>query len=74
MTSLIFGVSGALDMLLFYPAGKVMDRFGRLWVAVPSMLTMAVGLAVLPLAHTAPRSRSSRRCSGSGTAWARASS
>ncbi len=54
MTSLIFGVSGALDMLLFYPAGKVMDRFGRLWVAVPSMLTMAVGLAVLPLAHTAP--------------------
>ncbi|PTU55557.1 MFS transporter [Sphaerisporangium cinnabarinum] len=54
VTSLIFGVSGALDMLLFYPAGKVMDRFGRLWVAVPSMLTMAVGLAVLPLAHTAP--------------------
>ncbi|MCK9793091.1 MFS transporter [Isoptericola sp. 4D.3] len=52
VTSLIFGVSGALDMLLFYPAGKVMDRFGRLWVAVPSMLTMAVGLAVLPFAHT----------------------
>ncbi|WP_426309029.1 MFS transporter [Cellulosimicrobium sp. E-16] len=52
VTSLIFGVSGALDMLLFYPAGKVMDRFGRLWVAVPSMLTMAVGLALLPFAHT----------------------
>lgn len=52
VTSLIFGVSGALDMLLFYPAGKVMDRFGRLWVAVPSMLTMAAGLAALPFAHT----------------------
>ncbi|MCO7272360.1 MULTISPECIES: MFS transporter [Cellulosimicrobium] len=52
VTSLVFGVSGALDMLLFYPAGKVMDRFGRLWVAVPSMLTMAAGLALLPLAHT----------------------
>ncbi|WP_244286208.1 MFS transporter [Cellulosimicrobium cellulans] len=52
VTSLVFGVSGALDMLLFYPAGKVMDRFGRLWVAVPSMLTMAVGLALLPFAHT----------------------
>lgn len=52
VTSLIFGVSGALDMLLFYPAGKVMDRFGRLWVAVPSMLTMAAGLALLPFAHT----------------------
>ncbi len=52
VTSLIFGVSGALDMLLFYPAGKAMDRFGRLWVAVPSMLTMAAGLALLPFAHT----------------------
>jgi MFS family permease len=52
VTSLLFGLSGALDMLLFYPAGKVMDRFGRLWVAVPSMLTMSVGLAILPLMHT----------------------
>ncbi|MBD5787868.1 MFS transporter [Cellulosimicrobium terreum] len=54
VTSVIFGISGALDMLLFYPAGKVMDRFGRLWVAVPSMLTMAFALALVPLAHTAP--------------------
>jgi MFS family permease len=52
VTSLLFGLSGALDMLLFYPAGKVMDRFGRLWVAVPSMLVMAVGLAILPFMHT----------------------
>ena len=52
VTSLVFGVSGALDMLLFYPAGKVMDRFGRLWIAVPSMVTMAAGLALLPFAHT----------------------
>ncbi|CAM3383738.1 MFS transporter [Isoptericola cucumis] len=52
VTSLIFGVSGALDMLLFYPAGKVMDRYGRLWVAVPSMLTMAAALALLPAAGT----------------------
>lgn len=54
VTSVLFGVAGALDMLLFYPAGKVMDRFGRLWVAIPSMLTMAAALAVLPLAQTAP--------------------
>jgi MFS family permease len=52
VTSLLFGLSGALDMLLFYPAGKVMDRLGRLWVAVPSMLVMAVGLAILPFMHT----------------------
>ena len=47
--SLVFGVSGALDLLLFYPAGKIMDRFGRLWVAVPSMLTMGVGMCLLPM-------------------------
>ncbi|WP_265522115.1 MFS transporter [Oerskovia flava] len=52
VTSLLFGLSGALDMLLFYPAGKVMDRFGRLWIAVPSMLTMAAALAALPFAHS----------------------
>lgn len=50
--SLIFGLSGALDMLLFYPAGKVMDRFGRLWVAIPSMLLMGVSMALLPLTGT----------------------
>lgn len=52
VTSVIFGVSGALDMLLFYPAGKIMDRFGRLWIGVPSMLTMAIALTMLPFAHT----------------------
>lgn len=48
-TSLVFGISGAVDMLLFYPAGKVMDRFGRLWVAVPSMLVMGVAMLAVPL-------------------------
>jgi MFS family permease len=52
-TSLIVGIAGAVDMLLFYPAGKVMDRFGRTWVALPSMLVLGVGMALLPLAHNA---------------------
>lgn len=51
-TSLVFGISGAVDMLLFYPAGKVMDRRGRLWVAVPSMLVLGGAIAVLPLTST----------------------
>lgn len=51
-TSLVFGISGAVDMLLFYPSGKVMDRFGRLWVAVPSMLVLGGAIAVLPLTGT----------------------
>jgi MFS family permease len=46
--ALIFGLSSAVDMLLFYPAGKVMDRFGRVWVAVPAMLIMGLGLIAVP--------------------------
>ncbi len=52
VTSLVFGIAGAADMLLFYPAGKVMDSFGRLWIGVPAMLTMGVALALLPLTTT----------------------
>ncbi|HEY5883005.1 MAG TPA: MFS transporter [Nakamurella sp.] len=51
--SLIFGISGGVDMLLFYPAGKVMDRFGRMWVAVPSVSILGLSLILLPLATNA---------------------
>jgi MFS family permease len=50
-TSLIFGLAGAVDTLLFYPAGSVMDRFGRKWVAVPSMLILGAAHLLLPLAQ-----------------------
>ena len=50
-TSLIFGVANAVDMSLFYPSGHVMDRFGRLAVAVPSMLFLGIGMMLLPLSH-----------------------
>jgi len=53
-TSLIFGLSGAVDMLLFYPAGSLMDRFGPASVGIPSMLVLAASYAVLPLAGTVP--------------------
>lgn len=51
-TSLVVGIAGAVDMLLFYPAGGVMDRYGRMWVALPSMVVLGVGMALLPLAHS----------------------
>ncbi|UUL77467.1 MFS transporter [Pseudarthrobacter sp. Fe7] len=47
--SLIYGLSGAIDMLVFYPAGKLMDRKGRQWVAVPSTLLMGIALLLIPL-------------------------
>ncbi|MFC0628700.1 MFS transporter [Kribbella deserti] len=51
-TSLIFGLSGAVDMALFYPAGSVMDRFGRKWVAIPSMTVLGLAHLLLPLTHS----------------------
>jgi MFS family permease len=53
VTSVIFGLSGAVDMLLFYPAGWAMDRFGRNWVVVSSMLVLGLSHVLLPLAASA---------------------
>ncbi|MCW2810038.1 MAG: putative major facilitator superfamily transporter [Friedmanniella sp.] len=50
-TSVIFGISSGVDMLLFYPGGAIMDRFGRVFVGVPSMLVLGLGFALLPLSH-----------------------
>ncbi|HSV61281.1 MAG TPA: MFS transporter [Variovorax sp.] len=49
VASLIYGLAGGIDMLVFYPAGKVMDHKGRRWVAVPSMLIMGVAMLLMPL-------------------------
>ena len=46
--SLVFAASAAVDMLLFYPAGAVMDRWGRAWTAVPSTLMLGLGAIALP--------------------------
>lgn len=48
VASLIYGLAGGIDMLLFYPAGRVMDLKGRRWVAVPSMLVMGTALLLMP--------------------------
>lgn len=47
--SVVFGISAAMDMVLFYPAGLASDRWGRKVVAVPCMTVMATGLLLLPL-------------------------
>ena len=46
---LIVSVSWALDMLMFLPAGWVMDKRGRKHAIVPSFLAMATGIALIPL-------------------------
>jgi MFS family permease len=49
--SIVFSISTAIDMLMFYPAGQVMDRFGRKWVAVPSLVILSLSVGLIPLAH-----------------------
>jgi len=45
----IFSLGAAVDMSFFYPVGVVIDRWGRKWTGVPSMILFAAGLAILPL-------------------------
>ncbi len=49
--AIVVGVSGALDFALFYASGQVMDRFGRLWAALPAMLLMGAGFLALSFTH-----------------------
>ncbi len=51
-TSLVFAAAALVEVLLFYPAGTVMDRHGRVWVAVPVTLLLGLGLLALPLTTT----------------------
>lgn len=45
---LIVSLSGLIDMLMFYPAGWLMDRRGRKHAIVPSFLIMGLGLLLVP--------------------------
>jgi MFS family permease len=49
--ALVVGISGAIDFALFYASGQVMDRFGRLWAALPAMVLMGAGFLALAFTH-----------------------
>ncbi len=48
-SSLIYGLAAMVDMTVFYPAGKIMDRFGRVWIALPCTLLMGCAFLLTPL-------------------------
>lgn len=52
--ALVVGVSGTIDFALFYTSGQVMDRFGRLWAALPATSAMALSFLVLACTHDLP--------------------
>jgi MFS family permease len=45
----IISTAAAVDMTLFYPAGWLMDNFGRKFAIVPSIMILTAGMALLPL-------------------------
>ncbi|MFT4214860.1 MAG: MFS transporter [Microbacterium sp.] len=54
--AVVVGVSGAIDFALFYASGQVMDRFGRLWAALPATLLMSGAFLALSLTHDSDQS------------------
>ena len=51
--SLIYGTAGLVDVSTFYPAGKVMDLYGRRWVAVPCTLVLGLSFVLMTATHSA---------------------
>ena len=51
--ALIIGITGALEFALFYSSGQIMDRWGRLWAALPSMVLMSGAFLGLAFTHDA---------------------
>ena len=50
-TALIIGLATAIDFLLFFSSGQIMDKWGRLASIVPSMMVMSSALFVLSVSH-----------------------
>jgi MFS family permease len=48
----VMTISAMIDMVMFVPAGNIMDRYGRKFASVPSFAIMAIGMGMLPLAHS----------------------
>lgn len=40
--SLIFGITGFIDFALFYLSGIIVDRYGKFWASVPTLLGLGV--------------------------------
>lgn len=45
----VMSISSLIDALMFFPAGVIMDRFGRKYAYVSCFLIQGVGMALIPL-------------------------
>lgn len=48
---LFIGIAGALDFALFYVSGQIMDKYGRRWALIPTLIGMAIAHFALLGAH-----------------------
>jgi MFS family permease len=48
--ALYMGIAGALDLALAYTSGQIMDRFGRRWAALPTLLGLSLTFSLLTVA------------------------
>jgi len=48
----VITISAIVDMAMFFPAGLIMDRFGRKFSSVPSFAVMGIGVLLIPFAHS----------------------
>lgn len=48
----IFAVSSSVELLIFYPAGVMSDRWGRRAVVLPCLGLLSLGHLLIPLAHS----------------------
>ena len=49
---LLVSIASAVDMSLFYPAGLIMDHWGRKMAIVPSFVVQGLGMLLVPLTHS----------------------
>jgi MFS family permease len=48
----IISISSAIDMVLFIPAGILMDRIGRKAAIIPCFVILSLGMAMVPFSHS----------------------
>ena len=46
---ILFSLSAAAEVVMFYPVGRMMDRRGRRSTAIPSLALLSIGVAAIPL-------------------------
>lgn len=52
--ALMVGLTGAIELALFYTGGQMMDRWGRLWAVLPAMTLMSGSFIALMLSSGLP--------------------